>query len=68
MEDELVNEDVTGRTFKDSETLAKLFSEYINGDSQGKLPTFRENVIARVKETGSWEDEWVKNGLPLFIN
>lgn len=68
MEDELVNEDVTGRTFKDSEELAKLFSDYINGESQGKVPVFRENVIKRVKETGSWEDEWMKNGLPLFTN
>lgn len=68
LEEELVNEDVTGRTFKDPESLAKLLTEYVDGSSQEKVPAFRENVISRVKETGSWEDEWTRNGLPLFKN
>ena len=66
MEKELVNEGITGRTFKDSEALAKLFTKYIDGDSQEEIFTIRKNVVRRVKETGSWEDEWTKNGLPLF--
>ena len=69
LEKELVNEGITGRTFKDCTGLTEHFNAYFateNGCEQ--LQKLKENVIKRDKETGSWEDEWEKNGLPIFMN
>jgi len=67
LEEELVEDGLTGKTFHDSLELTALFKRYCSQEGSQTLANMRDKVIQRRQTIGSWEDEWNRQGLPLFV-
>jgi len=67
LQQELVQEGVTGMTFGTSAELAsQLQSLFATADGPAIFASLRSGVAARLAAQGTWETEWQKHGLPLF--
>jgi beta-1,4-mannosyltransferase len=64
---ELVQEGITGRTFRSAKELHAGLVDLLDGAANAaKLMEMRRAVLSSIAKMGSWEDEWEQQGLPLF--